>query len=329
MFTTEEQEEYNFLDMFDDQQTTPSKVKKHPRYKQIKLSPSSSNYSSDTASTLQSSFSLSPSRFSSSLSSSSDVGDLIDYSSRSGSQIYNEATQALVRSGEFLFDGNPEELSLFKELIWERATCQGWMAKGADIFNIPLTKDSGSAFTMNLLEQDGFFSFSRLREWANEMIVNKETRLAQNDYQFFWCLSNSISVRLKKEVLAHRSSYFINGTPVGILYFHIILSKMESGVASGRNEKIMLCVGKRCFKKMSKKTQGIVAFLSALAGIIALIIDPIMEALRNGPGSSTEVPPFNDSAIATPHKSDTEFKQGFKNALGIEADIIIGRHEAR
>lgn len=322
----EQLDEFDSFYVFEKKQTPSPQIKmtsKQRRKKFLLSSPSShdSSITSDSSDTSLSSFSLSPSRFLSG-SSSFETAELIDYSSRSGSQVYEQATEPLLNNGQ-LFDGSPEDLILFKHLIWERAINQGWMEKGANIFSIPLTKDSDNSSIMNLLEHDGYFSSDRIREWAQEMIADKKTRLAQNDYQLFWCLSNSISVELKKEIIKHRSTYCINDTPIGVLYFHYILSKMESACSGTKSLKAHLLVSVPCFKKVYNNIIVMVGLLAALIGIITSVDN--MRGGKEGNNGGNELPQPNEAESVQPYSSKSDFQIGLKNALTLEGELIIDR----
>lgn len=328
----DEEDQFDILHVFGKPQT-PRNSKQRYRQEKFLLSPSSltgSSISADTSVTSLSNFSLSPARSHLSASSSSETADLIDYSCRSGSLVYEQATEALFPEGA-LFDGNPDDLSLFKDLIWERAMNQGWMENGANIFTIPLTKDSGAAFTMNLLEQDGYFSFYRLREWATDMILKKRTRLAQNDYQFYWCLRNSISVELKKELLQHRSDYFIEDTPIGILYFHLLLSKIESAnnKRSCGPKAVICCWDIRHFKKPYKNTETIMSFIGLLIGIIAGSIAIYKHFARNKDADpNPNVSSINSIDAINTYQNATALQDDLRAAIMLLGQLLIHRMKA-
>lgn len=286
---------------------------------EIYFSPSTrSRYSS-------SSFSLSPSTL------SNETSDLIDYSSRSGSQLYEQATEGLELDEPF--DGHSGDLQVFKDLLWERAVHHGWMGKNANIFDIPLTRDHTGSTTKNIITQGEYFSFHRLREWATDMIVNKETRLAQNDYQFYKCLNNSISARLKKQLLEDRHMYFINNTPVGILYFHAIMSRIENNEGIVQRTCSFLSIKKSNYdvQKCTTNLNALVGFTAAMLGIVAFIM---VHVLRRGKGGEKPSPtnifllPFSDPKSLDQYLSHSEFLSDLEISLSILSQIIIANYTA-
>jgi hypothetical protein len=157
-------------------------------------------------------FALSPGQF--------HAAQLIDYSTSTGIKVWNEATAAL----NFNFSAQANEVNKFCERLNDRAEKQGWKATGADIITIP----DASGTNRNLIKEYGRLTFEEIRNHVDGYAANN-TRQAQNNFQMYHCIMNSLTDEGQQKILAEQSKYHTgegnDSRPSGPLLFKLLMQK--------------------------------------------------------------------------------------------------------
>ena len=148
---------------------------------------------------------------------------IIDYDGKAGKKLFEAATRRL---GE-TFDGSSDKLMVLQEELTRKATNFGWNNHDtSDIINIapiaaiPLT-------TCNLIQEYSQLSVEVLTAWATANLVNMQTRKAQNNYNMYSSLFNTLDADRKASMALERDSYTIQGTPIAALFYKTLMSKAE------------------------------------------------------------------------------------------------------
>ena len=146
----------------------------------------------------------------------------IDYSTREGQKLYETATAPLWTDKKF--DGSSGDLSMLKAKLMDRALTSGWIAAGQDIINIPEDMADPDE-TLNIINQSTLVDRESITEWADDGIINEQTRKAQNNFLMFVCLENSIDDKLRQRLLMHEDEYTRINTKIAALFYKLIISK--------------------------------------------------------------------------------------------------------
>lgn len=214
-----------------------------------------------------------------------DAG-FINYATTEGRKLYKDSTEAL---SDTKFDGKNDNIALFKEQLLSRALTCGWNNEDANIIDLPDDMDDNNANFYNIVNQPGMLSIDILTQWANADIVNEETRLAQNNFQMYQCLSASINDKMKKRLLAKQDIYIINDTPIAAIYYKLLMSKCQldtkATVASIR-EKIRnldqsIVTKFDCnIKEFNEYVDGLVEGLEARGETISDLLTTLFQAYK-------------------------------------------------
>ena len=145
-----------------------------------------------------------------------NANDFIDYSTTDGKKIFKAATEEL----SYQFDVQAKSVNLFGETLYDRGVISGWNEGQGNIMSIP---DSNNV-TRNLIREYGRLTLDNIRTFVTTYI-GQQNRRAQNDYQLYMCLANSLTESGKLKVLAETDQYTINGTPSGSLFFKLLMQK--------------------------------------------------------------------------------------------------------
>lgn len=148
----------------------------------------------------------------------------IDYKTTDGIKIYKAATEAL----PIKFDVEAKNVNVFIEQLLTHANMAGWDLGQGDILTIP----DANQINRNLITEYGCLTEEEIRNHvrgyaapAQGQQAMPQNRRAQNDYQFFLCLSNSLTEAGQIKLLAERNRYTINGHRSGSLFFKLIMKK--------------------------------------------------------------------------------------------------------
>ena len=165
-------------------------------------------------------------------------GQHINYATREGQKMYEIATAPLW-SDDKKFDGNSKDLAIFKKKLMDRAVRAGWLDQNAGIVNIPEDIDDPDE-TFNIITQTTMLTREQIIDWADAMVVNKETRLAQNNFQMYTCLGNSISDELMQRLIPYEEEYTRMNNKIAALFLRLIVTKCsldtKASVASIRSK---------------------------------------------------------------------------------------------
>ena len=145
----------------------------------------------------------------------------IDYGTKIGSSIFQAATAPLSKEP---FDGEASRLASFKASILARATISGWDSTGSDVMNIPVADGTNK----NIIKEYPLIQLSEIKDWANANFIGKQNRMAQNNFNMYTALEQSLSSKFKsEEILFKEDEYTVSGTKVAALYFLTIVQKIE------------------------------------------------------------------------------------------------------
>ena len=148
--------------------------------------------------------------------------NFIDYGTKEGQKIFDVISAAL--GIENKFDGKSSEINIFKQVLSERADFSGWSQGNNDIINI--ATGNGNE-TKNLLDNYGVITKEMITTWAQNNIVNQQSRAAQNNYAMYKCLSESISENLKNAIVTKGVNCTVGNTKIAALLFKAIMDESE------------------------------------------------------------------------------------------------------
>lgn len=151
------------------------------------------------------------------LSPGLSTNQVINFSTREGSRIYETATKQI---GDERFDCDPGRMRAFTEEFSIRANNFGW----GTIFNIPndLTEAEPVQQTTNLISNYGDITLEHVQNHAR-LYINSQTRAAQDSYMAANCLLSSLSSTAIDRITIWRDQYTFNGIPSGPCLFKIII----------------------------------------------------------------------------------------------------------
>ncbi|GAX10178.1 hypothetical protein FisN_3Lu402 [Fistulifera solaris] len=140
---------------------------------------------------------------------------VIDFSTREGSRLYEMATKQI---GDERFDCDPGRMRSFIEGLSIRASNFGW----GPIFNIPDNIEAIVQNTTNLLSNYGDITLEHIQDHARTYI-STPSRAAQDSYMAANCLISSLSPTAIDRITIWRDQYTINGIPSGPCLFKVII----------------------------------------------------------------------------------------------------------
>jgi hypothetical protein len=148
---------------------------------------------------------------------------IIDYDDKAGRKLFEAATKKL---GE-TFDGSSDKTMVLQEELTRKATDFGWNNKDtSDIINIA-PNAAVAANTCDLIQEYSQLSIEVLTTWARTNIINQQTRRAQNNYNMYSTLFNTLDADRKASMALERSKYTIQGTSIPALFYKTLMSKAE------------------------------------------------------------------------------------------------------
>ena len=116
----------------------------------------------------------------------------IDYGTKNSSRIFQAATAPMSKEP---FDGEASRLASFKSSILARATISGWDSTRSDIMNIPVSDRTNK----DLVKQYPLIKVSEIKDWANANFIAKQNWMAQNNFNMYTALEQSVSSKFKSE----------------------------------------------------------------------------------------------------------------------------------
>ena len=152
---------------------------------------------------VQGNFSLSPAQ--------ANAANFIDYTQRTGMLLFNQATEALTVP----FGVEESSLQTFVELLRDRANMCGW-----DEGNDPITQVNG----IGLLMEYGRVTTQDLTQNVNTYIAT-QTRKAQNSYQMYLCITNSLTEDGRARILTNTNVFTVQDIPSGPLLLKLLVTR--------------------------------------------------------------------------------------------------------
>lgn len=148
-----------------------------------------------------------------------EVDQLIDYSKKQGTTLYEQGTRALTNE----FDMKPDSTVIFIQSFKTRCKEMGW-SEGA----MNITKFVNSAgLTIDLVEQYGQIDSATLKtqcdDFARQGGPKFESRAAQNNHMMSICLNNTLTADAKSRLLPYRAEYNFDGIDYAPLMFKTIM----------------------------------------------------------------------------------------------------------
>jgi len=150
--------------------------------------------------------------------------DLIDYSSKRGSEIYKQGIAALndkSLTGGFNMTAN--QTVIFTEAILSRATVMGWNKGSKQI----TTFTNSSGVPVDIIKSYGQIDEATLKTACERFCKagqpDAESRAKQNNTMMSMCLNKSLTASAKASLLTYRNEYTFDGVEYTPLMYKIIM----------------------------------------------------------------------------------------------------------
>lgn len=139
-----------------------------------------------------------------------NVTNIIDYSSRTGTALYQDGTKSLYDEDE-KFDLQAAKATSFIKKMQARAQKMGWDDSTQGILTYQVDGQD-----IDLLEHYGRIEMSIIRDqskpWYETTGAKKQQRAAQNNAMMFEALSNSLTEAATNQVQAYEDEYMLDDT---------------------------------------------------------------------------------------------------------------------
>lgn len=147
----------------------------------------------------------------------------LDYTSKAGRKVFEEATKALKDE----FDGTSDKIAVLQEQMEGKSTDFGWNNQDtSDVINIPIDMTNPND-TRDLIQEYSQLTTNMITAWAMVHIVGAQTRRAQNNYNLYRCLFNTLTSDTQAAISLEREKYTVQGTIIAPLFYKVLLSKAE------------------------------------------------------------------------------------------------------
>jgi len=150
--------------------------------------------------------------------------DLIDYSSKRGSEIYKQEIAAL--DDKSLTDGfnmTANQTVVFTEAFLSRATAMGWNKGSKQI----TTFNNSSGVPVDIIKSYGQIDEATLKAACERFCKpgqpDAESRAKQNNTMMSMCLNKSLTASAKASLLTYRNEYTFDGVEYAPLMYKIIM----------------------------------------------------------------------------------------------------------
>ena len=155
---------------------------------------------------------------------------IIDYTTVAGRKMKESCTKKLT---EELFDCVPENLFTFLKALKDRARDLDWNG-GAGILDIVRNPANVNSPSDDLLEAYGNISLESVKTYEMTYI-NRPVRPAQDTYNLYLCLMNSMSEVGKSKVLIWEREYTVGGYVSGPLLLKVMIreSHLDTNATTG------------------------------------------------------------------------------------------------
>jgi hypothetical protein len=149
--------------------------------------------------------------------------NFIDYGTKAGKKVFEEAIKAVKDE----FDGTSNKVTILQEQLEGKCTDFGWSNNDtSDIINIPPDL-LNPGDTVNLLQGYSQLTMAMITAWAMVFVVNQNTRRAQNNYNMYRCLINSLDSSTQTIMALEKEKYTIQGQVIAALFYKVLISKAE------------------------------------------------------------------------------------------------------
>ncbi len=139
----------------------------------------------------------------------------IDYSTSEGRKLHNKAIEAL----SVEFDCSAGKLKVFLSAFSDQVATQGW----ENLMEIP-PDINNPAVTHNLVTEYGRLSLEAVTAHVNTYI-GAQTRQAQNSYNMYHCIMNSLNETARQKVMLLEDQYTVNGIRSGACLLKVVIRK--------------------------------------------------------------------------------------------------------
>ena len=140
----------------------------------------------------------------------------ISYATSAGAKLFKGATTPL----EPAFDLKPENLVVFLANLANRSDTYGWTLS---ILSVPPDLNQPDRL-ISIPEQYGQITLEQIRAYVTTYI-NGQTRAAQDDWQLYLCLKESLTPTAKAAVLLATRDFTVNGRRSGAALLKVIIDK--------------------------------------------------------------------------------------------------------
>ena len=150
--------------------------------------------------------------------------NVLNYNTREGQALFRTATASLYADRGDPYDCDPEGLSDFLQLVEDRCTMMGYH----EIYQIPDTTNPLIPVTRHFLHSYGVLSTAMVRTHV-ATYINTPTRTAQDSFQVYHCLMNSLSLNGRSKITIWSQDYTVSGTVSGTALLKVILRESDIG----------------------------------------------------------------------------------------------------
>jgi len=153
----------------------------------------------------------------------------IDYSTKTGTSLFDRATKNLFTKTEDMFDLNGEDLMAFTDAVNRRSSECGW-----ELFMIP--NSAATPVAKHLITQYGELTMAEVTTHATVyMTATPVTRVTQEDAQLYSCIMNSITKEAIGELMLKEAEFTINNEGCGVLLLRVIISESQVDTVATTN----------------------------------------------------------------------------------------------
>ena len=160
-----------------------------------------------------------------------EVDEVIDYSTKRGSAIYEKGIQAL--DDKALTDGfamTQSQTVVFTEALQNKCTQMGWNQGARQITSFVNREGKTIDIIKNYGQIDELTLKMQCENFCKPGEANAQTRAKQNNTMMCACLSKSLTADAKAKLLAHRSDFTFDGVEYAPVMYKVImrLATMDS-----------------------------------------------------------------------------------------------------
>ena len=147
----------------------------------------------------------------------------LDYTEKADRKVFEQATKALKQE----FNRSSAQVAILQEQLIAKADDFGWSNNDtSDIIHVPVDPATPNDYR-NIINESSQLTTAAITAWAMANIVNVQSRRAQNNYNMYRCLFNSISNSTQAEMALERHKYEVQDTVIAALFYKVLISKAE------------------------------------------------------------------------------------------------------